>query len=150
MSPLICKSGGSCSGGVQARFFVAPTDNATLDGMVARESAEHGDIVTVRHAIDGYSAIAAKSLAIVEEGERAGAAWVFKTDDDAFVQVDKLVAWLMTLPDGPVYAGNIECFSDHPGLGEGEGEGDGEGEGEASGLLVRQVRRRGRAGSCTR
>ncbi|KAI9126417.1 hypothetical protein K1719_002838 [Acacia pycnantha] len=87
------------------RFFVALHKNQIVNEELWREAETYGDIQLMPF-VDYYSIITWKTLAICIFGtEVVSAKYVMKTDDDAFVRVDEVLASLnrVNRPHGLLY-----------------------------------------------
>lgn len=82
------------SGAVAVRFFVGLHKNQIVNEELWNEARTYGDIQLMPF-VDYYNLITFKTLAICIFGtEVASAKYVMKTDDDAFVRVDEVLASL--------------------------------------------------------
>lgn len=82
------------SGKVAVRFFVGLHKNQIVNEELWNEAKTYGDVQLVPF-VDYYNLITWKTLAICIFGtEVASAKYVMKTDDDAFVRVDEVLASL--------------------------------------------------------
>ncbi|XP_074295870.1 beta-1,3-galactosyltransferase GALT1-like [Silene latifolia] len=83
-----------CSGSVVIRFFVGLHKNQRVNEELWNEARTYGD-VQLMPFVDYYSLITWKTVAICIFGTRiVSANYVMKTDDDAFVRVDEVIASL--------------------------------------------------------
>eukprot|EP00871_Galdieria_phlegrea_P003005 jgi/Galph1/3705/GphlegSOOS_G2322.1 len=91
----------------EARFFVMQSPNRTLQHIVEKEAAIYQDIVILHYA-DTYTNLTLKTLSLMEWiDHNVNATFVFKSDDDAYVNVPRLVLWLMTKPTTQFYSGGV-------------------------------------------
>ncbi|KAJ0096031.1 hypothetical protein Patl1_15954 [Pistacia atlantica] len=82
------------SGAVAVRFFVGLHKNQIVNGELWKEARTYGDIQLMPF-VDYYNLITWKTLAICIFGTQVvSAKFVMKTDDDAFVRVDEVMASL--------------------------------------------------------
>ncbi|GAQ82766.1 Glycosyl transferase family 31 protein [Klebsormidium nitens] len=80
---------------VMVRFIVGRHKNGTVMEMVAREMEEYGDIVQDLAIEESYDALSRKTAAFHRwAAENVSFKFAFKTDDDIFVRVDRLVSAL--------------------------------------------------------
>ena len=83
---------------VDVRFFVM-VDKAHAESL-RREAKQHGDVVLLHWQRESYFGIANKTLAILEYGATwPGATHVFKTDDDTYVDLPRLVRSVLRCGD---------------------------------------------------
>ncbi|KAG9451322.1 hypothetical protein H6P81_011287 [Aristolochia fimbriata] len=82
------------SGAVAVRFFVGLHKNDMVNEELWKEARTYGDIQLMPF-VDYYNIITWKTIAICIYGTRVvSAKYVMKTDDDAFVRVDEILATL--------------------------------------------------------
>jgi len=84
----------------QLLFVVArPASDAAL-AKLRREASKHGDLTILYHVLEHYRNITYQSLEVVRAAHLAQRriTHVLKTDDDCYVRVPELLAFLRTLP----------------------------------------------------
>ncbi|PON93110.1 Glycosyl transferase [Trema orientale] len=92
------------SGHVAVRFFIGLHKNKQVNYELWREARAYGDIQLMPF-VDYYSLISLKTIAICIMGVKVlPAKYIMKTDDDAFVRIDEVLASLKTkASDGLLY-----------------------------------------------
>ncbi|XP_074307349.1 hydroxyproline O-galactosyltransferase GALT3 [Silene latifolia] len=84
------------SGSVAVRFIIGFHKNAEVNHDLWREAQAYGDIQLMPF-VDYYSLISLKTIAVCILGTKIlPAKYIMKTDDDAFVRIDELLASLKT------------------------------------------------------
>ncbi|KAJ4843891.1 hypothetical protein Tsubulata_025941 [Turnera subulata] len=92
------------SGNVAVRFFIGLHKNSQVNFELWKESQAYGD-VQLMPFVDYYSLITLKTIAICTMGTKIlPAKYIMKTDDDAFVRIDEVLATLKgKAPNGLLY-----------------------------------------------
>lgn len=100
------------SGQVAVRFFVGLNKNSIVNAELWREAQTYGDIQLMPF-VDYYDLITLKTIAICLMGTKIlPAKYIMKTDDDAFVRIDEILAGLKEKPSNGLLYGLISFDSE--------------------------------------
>ncbi|KAI3834069.1 hypothetical protein MKX03_035865 [Papaver bracteatum] len=100
------------SGQVAVRFFVGLHKNSIVNAELWREAQTYGDIQLMPF-VDYYDLITLKTIAICLMGTKIlPAKYMMKTDDDAFVRIDEILAGLKEKPSNGLLYGLISFDSE--------------------------------------
>ncbi|OVA16690.1 Galectin [Macleaya cordata] len=100
------------SGDVAVRFFVGLHKNSKVNVELWREAQTYGDIQLMPF-VDYYSLITLKTIAICLMGTKIlPAKYIMKTDDDAFVRIDEVLAGLKGKVSNGLFYGLISFDSE--------------------------------------
>lgn len=91
----------------EAYFFVMQSPNSSLQRQLEEEAKEYKDIVILPY-LETYSNLTLKTLSLMEWIDKnINATFIFKSDDDAYVNVPRLVLWLLKKPTQKFYTGGV-------------------------------------------
>ncbi|GJQ14422.1 hypothetical protein GpartN1_g6213.t1 [Galdieria partita] len=91
----------------EAYFFVMQSPNNTLQRMVEEEAKQFNDIIILPYW-ETYANLTLKTLSLMEwVDQNINATFTFKSDDDAYVNVPRLVLWLLKKPSQRFYSGGV-------------------------------------------
>ncbi|KAI3993357.1 hypothetical protein MKX01_010100 [Papaver californicum] len=100
------------SGQVAVRFFIGLHKNSIVNAELWREAQTYGDIQLMPF-VDYYDLITLKTIAICLMGTKIlPAKYLMKTDDDAFVRIDEILAGLKGKPPNGLLYGLISFDSE--------------------------------------
>eukprot|EP00873_Tetraselmis_striata_P033144 jgi/Tetstr1/453408/TSEL_040390.t1 len=85
--------------------------SSSCRGDLAHEEEQHGDILFV-DVKDSYFTLTRKVMLFFDYAHRIGAQYTFKTDDDSYVFVDRVLAELDRLPRSCLYWGQANRLPD--------------------------------------
>lgn len=89
------------------RFVIGTPKDASLEPLIAKESATYHDIIRVP-VVEDYFQLTLKTLEFFKWADSTyQMQWVFKCDDDSFVRVDKLLRDLQHRTSSSLYMGKM-------------------------------------------
>lgn len=87
-------------------FFIGRSFNPQVQQRVEEEARVFGDIILLPYQ-EGYYNLTLKTLAMFQwASQHVHASFVFKADDDVYLHIPRLVAWLEECPKAEFYSGH--------------------------------------------
>ncbi|EME27553.1 beta-1,3-galactosyltransferase 1 [Galdieria sulphuraria] len=91
----------------EAYFFVMQSPNITLQRWVEEEAKQFKDIIILPY-LETYANLTLKTLSLMEWiDQNINATFIFKSDDDAYVNIPRLALWLLKKPLQRFYTGGV-------------------------------------------